>query len=81
MKEVPIEGWLVCNGAEVSRQRFPELSAIRLVSDTGGVNLTLPNFPVEYRNGVPIKGWAICPATQGAALAGEVATFSVEDNI
>jgi microcystin-dependent protein len=78
-----LEGWLVCNGAEISRSTYSELFAIMKPCGQGdGVStFNLPNFPMEYRAGVPIKGVAICPSGQLGFPAAVLMSFDEDNNV
>jgi Phage Tail Collar Domain len=82
-KRLDLEGWLVCNGASVYRTAYPELfSDIGPNADSGNdaSTFSLPNLPVEYRDGQPIKGTAICPFSSFGAPAGTKMPFDVNSN-
>ncbi len=82
-KRVDLEGWLLCNGAVVYRTAYPELFS-KLGSNAGAGDGTstfaLPNLPVEYRNGQPVKGTAICPFSNFGTPAGVTMPFDLNGN-
>ena len=41
----------------------------------------LPAYPIEYRAGEPIRGFAICPFARPWADIADVAPFSIDSNI
>jgi Phage Tail Collar Domain len=66
-REASLEGWLLCNGAEVSRVEYKELfEAMANAGPGNGVStFSLPHFPCEYRTGdEPLRGIAICPSVK-----------------
>jgi hypothetical protein len=83
-REINLEGWFVCNGAEASRIAQEELfQAIGEQAGAGDNHSTfnLPNFPVRYRSsGQPIGGVAICPYAR-LGLVGELAPFDIDQNL
>ncbi|HUC50452.1 MAG TPA: phage tail protein [Xanthobacteraceae bacterium] len=78
-KRVDLEGWLVCNGASVYRSAYPELfSSIGQDSSSGDAStFMLPNLHVEYRDGQPVKGTAICPFSNFGSPAGTKMLFDL----
>jgi hypothetical protein len=78
-----LEGWLVCNGAQVYRTAYPELFS-NLGSKAGAgdsdATFSLPNSYVAYSNGQPVKGTAICPFSNFGAPAGTTAPFDLSSN-
>jgi hypothetical protein len=81
-KRLDLEGWLVCNGASVYRTAYPELfSSIGQDAGSGdAATFALPNLHVEYRDGQPVKGTAICPFSSFGSPAGTKMPFDVSSN-
>lgn len=76
-----LEGWLVCNGAEVDRQNFRELFAqlgTRAGTGDGVSTFNLPSFPLETKEGKLLRGTAICPSWEFGAPAGSTMPFSID---
>ncbi|WP_407166061.1 phage tail protein [Bradyrhizobium sp. ORS 111] len=76
-----LEGWLVCNGAEVDRAVYRELFT-QLGSRAGPGNETttfnLPTLPLEDRNGKVVRGTAICPSWEFGSPAGSIMPFKLD---
>ena len=78
LTNISLEGFLVCNGAAISRRDYKELfEAIKTSYGAGdGIStFALPNFPVQYRSAEPISGSAICPSTRLTLPIGVVVPF------
>jgi Phage Tail Collar Domain len=83
-KRRDLEGWLVCNGASVYRTAYPELfSSLGPNAGLGvdGSTFLLPDLDVEYRDGQPAKGTAICPFSSFGTPAGVMMTFDVRNDL
>ena len=82
-KRLDLEDWLLCNGALVYRTAYPELFS-NLGSNAGPGDGTstfsLPNLPVEYRDGQPVKGTAVCPFSNFGTPAGVTMPFDMDSN-
>jgi Phage Tail Collar Domain len=79
-----LEGWLVANGALASRLTYREL--FESIGTTAGVGDGIstfgpPAFPIEYRAGEPIRGFAICPFARPWADVADLASFSIDSYI
>jgi hypothetical protein len=76
-----LEGWLVCNGAEVLRSAYPEL--FRVVGTTYGAgdriqSFNLPKSFLETKSDLPVRGTAICPASALGCPVGTLSRFDLE---
>jgi hypothetical protein len=85
-REISLEGWLLCNGAEASRSIYREL--LKAMGSNAGpgdgvATFNIPNLACEYRSGDdPVKGSAVCwSETRFGFLAGTVMPFDVNQNI
>ncbi|MBW5438474.1 tail fiber protein [Bradyrhizobium canariense] len=78
-REVSLFGWLVCNVAEIERERYPELfDAIGTKFGGGGMaTFMLPLHPLEMRGDRPVRGVAICPISQ-LGDPGDVRSFDID---
>jgi Phage Tail Collar Domain len=82
-KRVDLEGWLVCNGASVYRTAYPELFSSMGPNAGAGANaatFSLPDLHVDYRDGQPVKGTAICPFSSFGTPAGVMMPFDLTSN-
>jgi hypothetical protein len=82
--EISLESWLVCNGAEASREDYAELFALVGVREGAGDGIStfnLPTLEFEVRGTEVVRGWAICPSSKLGSLAGELMPFDLESNI
>lgn len=82
LTNISLEGFLVCNGAAVSRTDYKELfEAVetRYGAGDGVSTFALPNYPVQYRSDCPIKGMAICPSRRLGLPVGVVAPFDTDN--
>lgn len=80
LTNIPLEGFLVCNGAAISRTDYKELFGIigtRYGTGDGKTTFGLPHYPVQYSSGRPISGMAICPSSRFEAPVGVVVPFGV----
>lgn len=82
-KHLDLEDWLLCNGALVYRSAYPELFGN--LGPSGGPGdgtstFSLPNLPVEYRDGQPVKGTAICPFSNFGTPAGATMPFDMDSD-
>ena len=82
-KRLDLEGWLVCNGASAYRTAYPEL--FHSMGPNAGLGqdasaFLLPDMLVEYRNGQPIKGTAVCPFSSFGTPAGVMMPFDLKNN-
>ena len=83
-KDVSLEGWLLCNGATVSRTVYKELFRVietRFGAGDGVSTFSLPNSPVEYHSARLVKGAAICPSDRLGLPAGVIMEFNADSNI
>jgi hypothetical protein len=81
--EVSIEGWIVENGAAVSREKYRELFAVIGISygaGDGATTFNLPTHGTEFRGGQVYKGFAINP-TNGQLPAGVSSPFILDPEI
>lgn len=82
LTNISLEGFLVCNGAAVSRTDYKELfEAVetRYGAGDGVSTFALPNYPVQYRSDSPIKGMAICPSSRLGLPVGVVVPFDADN--
>jgi hypothetical protein len=82
-RDFSLEGWLVANGALVSRLTYSELFEALGPNARVGDGVTtfgLPNFPVAYRWGEPFRGFAICPFSRLGLIAA-LAPFFIDSDI
>jgi microcystin-dependent protein len=82
-KRVDLDGWLVCNGAPVYRTAYPELFSSLGPNAGLGENAStfrLPDLHVDYRDGQPVKGTAICPFSSFGSPAGVMMPFDLNSN-
>jgi hypothetical protein len=82
-KRVDLEGWLVCNGASVYRTAYPELFTSMGPNaglGAGDGTFALPDLHVDYRDGQPVKGTAICPFSSFGTPAGVMMPFDLNSN-
>lgn len=82
-KRRDLEGWLVCNGARVYRTAYPEL--FNSLGPNAGLGVDestflLPDLDVEYRDGQPVKGTAICPFSNFGTPAGVMMPFDLSNH-
>lgn len=78
LTNISLEGFLVCNGAAISRTDYKELfEAIGTAYGKGDGSSTfaLPNYPVQYRSTEAISGSAICPSSRFELPIGVVVPF------
>jgi hypothetical protein len=83
-KRLDLEGWLVCNGASAYRTAYPELFSSMGPNAGLGVDAStfvLPDLDVEYRDGQPVKGTAICPFSSFGTAAGVMMPFDLSNHI
>jgi microcystin-dependent protein len=78
-----LEGWLVCNGASAYRTAYPEL--FNSLGPNAGLGedastFLLPDLDVEYRDGQPVKGTAICPFSNFGTPAGVMMPFDLRNH-
>lgn len=81
LTNIPLQGFPVCNGAVVSRTDYKELFQLigaKYGAGDGVSTFALPNYPVQYRAGNPIKGMAICPSKKYELPVGVVVPFDIE---
>jgi len=77
-----LEGYLVCNGAAVSRTDYKELFGIietRYGRGDGKTTFNLPKYPVQYSSGRPVSGMAMCPSSKLGMPVGIVLPFDAHD--
>jgi hypothetical protein len=84
--EISLESWLVCNGAEASRDAYAELFSLVGVREGAGDGIStfnLPTLELEMRKegSEVVRGWAICPRSSRDSSVGELMPFDVESNI
>jgi len=77
-----LEGFLVCNGAVVSRTNYKEL--FQRIGTTygagdGKTTFALPMYALQYRSGHPVSGMAICPSSRLALPVGVVVPFDAHN--
>jgi Phage Tail Collar Domain len=80
LTNISLEGFLVCNGAAVSRTDYKELFDVlgtRYGAGDGVSTFDLPNYPVQYRSGSPVMGSAMCPSSRLGLPVGVVVPFDV----
>jgi hypothetical protein len=83
-RDFSLEGWLVANGALVSRSIYSELFetiGTKAGAGDGISTFGLPAYPTEYRAGEPIRGLAICPFARPWADVADLAPFFIDSNI
>lgn len=85
-KEQDLGGWLLCNGAEVSRTEFKALFEAlgpNALPGDGRSTFNLPNDPCQYgEDGAPLIGWAISWSEPRCGLpAGTTMPFDATSNI
>lgn len=67
LKNISVQGFLICNGADISRTDYKELFQVigtRYGAGDAASTFALPNYPVGYRAGTPVNGMAICPSSR-----------------
>jgi microcystin-dependent protein len=82
LTNISLEGFLVCNGAAVSRTDYKELFDIigtRCGAADGVSTFDLPNYPVQYRSSTPVKGMAMCPSSRLGLPVSVVVPFDASD--
>ena len=85
-REISLEGWLLCNGAEASRSLYQELFKATEPDagpGDGSTTFNIPNLPCEYRAGNdPVKGWAVSWSEARFGFdAGTLFPFDVDQNL
>lgn len=79
---IPLEGFLVCNGAAVSRTDYKELfEAIgtRYGAGDGRSTFNLAHYPVKYTAGRLVSGMATCPSSSLGLPVGVVLPFELHN--
>lgn len=82
LTNISLEGFLLCNGAAVSRTDYKELFDVigtRYGAGDGVSTFDLPNYPVQYRSGNPVKGMAMCPSSRLGLPASIVLPFDANN--
>lgn len=68
LTNISLEGYLLCNGAAVSRADYKELFGVietRYGRGDGKSTFNLPAYPAKYsRLGEPVSGMAMCPSSK-----------------
>jgi hypothetical protein len=80
-REMPLKGWLVCNGAEVRRADYPDLFkqiGERAGRGDGATTFNLPSFPLEMKGIEPVRGMAILGTGEMAAT---LMPFDISSNL
>lgn len=82
LTNISLEGYLVCNGAVVSRTDYKELFGdigTRYGPGDGTSTFALPKYPVQYDSGRPVSGMAMCPSSKLGMPVGVVLPFDAHD--
>jgi microcystin-dependent protein len=79
-----LEGWLLCNGAFVSRTVYEELFLViktRFGVGDGVSTFTLPNLQFEYHSARLVKGAGGCPSNRFGVPVGSMMPFNADSNV
>jgi microcystin-dependent protein len=82
LTNIPLEGFLLCNGAAVSRTDYKELFEVigtRYGAGDGVSTFNLPRYPVKYRSGSLITGMAMSPSSRLGLPVSAVVPFDTDD--
>jgi hypothetical protein len=82
LTNIPLEGFLLCNGAPVSRIDYKELFEVigtRYGAGDGVSTFNLPKEDVQYRSGSPIRGLAMCPSSRLGLPVSAVVPFDTDN--